>query len=143
MNDFTKIDSFEARGDTIFDLKHVSLSQIDSFSYKKIMLWNLETNKCLRRFFGHEHQVTCLEISSDKSKLYSGSADMSLRVWVILSGVCLETINLVSPISCLKLLSSDFIVVGLSKNKENLKIINLISKETVKSLQTQSDEIMS
>ena len=34
--------------------------------------------------------VRCLEISSDKSKLYSGSDDLTIRVWDISLGECLK-----------------------------------------------------
>ena len=78
LNSFTKIDSFKAHEYDILDLKHVLSSQIVSCSYdRKIKLWNLETNECLRTFTGHTYKVTCLEVSSDKSKLYSGSLDDS------------------------------------------------------------------
>ena len=124
----------------IWDLKHISSSQIVSCSLdKKIKLWNLETNECLRTFNGHTQAVRSLEISFDKSNLYSGSSDKTLRVWVISSGECLKTIDFDFPILCLKLLSSDILAVGLSKTKENLKIIDLDSHEMVKSIETDQD----
>ncbi len=86
MNNFTKIDSFKAHGYSINDLKHVLSSQIVSCSDDNhIKLWDLETNGCLRTFTGHSHFVNCLEISFDKSKLYSGHWDI-LRIWEITSG---------------------------------------------------------
>jgi WD40 repeat protein len=104
-----------------------------------IKLWNLDTNECLRTFTGHEGSVYSLEISSDKSKLYSGSYDDTLRVWDISSGKCLKTIDL-RDANCIKLLSSNFIAVGLNVRNENLKIIDLKSHEIVKSIKTLSME---
>jgi WD40 repeat protein len=144
LNNFTKIDSFKAHKEFIFDLKHVSSSQIVSCSWdRKIKLWNLDKNECLTTFTGHTDSVNCLEISFDKSKLYSSSDDKSLIVWNISSGDCLNTIDLVCPIKCLKLLSSDLLAVGLHDKKENLKIIDLKSLETVKSCKSQSPTVRS
>jgi WD40 repeat protein len=144
LNNFTKIDSFKAHESHIWDLKHVSSFQIVSCSQdKKINLWNFETNEYLRTFVGHTKGIRRLEVSFDKSKLYSGSADKSLRVWDISSGQCLKTIDLGSEIYCLKLLSSRFIAVGLYEAKENLKIIDLNSSKILKSLETQSATVRS
>jgi WD40 repeat protein len=145
LNNFSKINSFKAHEKSIvWQLKHVSSSQIVSCSRdRKIKLWNLETNECLRTLVGHTDQVNCLEVSSDKSKLYSGSGDKSLRVWDISSGECLKTINLGSWIVCLRLMSSNYLAVGLYDIKENLKIIDLNSDKIVKSIETQSLEVCS
>jgi WD40 repeat protein len=139
LNDFTKLDSFRAHESAINDIKHVSSSKIVSCSWedKNIKLWNLESNECLRTFFGHLGGVDCLEISFDKSKLYSGSRDRTFRIWDISSGECLKTIKLGSFILCLKLLSSNFIAagsIGFIETEENLKIIDLNSHEIVKFL---------
>jgi len=83
LNNFTEIDSFKAHRSYIWDIKHVpSSSQIVSCSGdKNIHLWNLDTNECVRSFTGHGDQVKCLEISFDRSKLYSGGLDKTFRVW--------------------------------------------------------------
>ena len=93
LNSFTKIDSFRAHEEGVWDIKHVSSSQIASCSWdKKIKLWNLETNECLRTFTGHTNSVACLEISPDKSTLYSGSLNETVRVWDISSGEMVNTL---------------------------------------------------
>ncbi len=123
-------------------------------------MWDPETNECLKKFIGHTSQVLCLEISFDKSKLYSGSYGETLRVWDIYSKECLKTIDLDSPIYCIKLISSNFLVVGLGfdefdewgnsyeenyiyEAKETLKIIDLNSGEIVKSFEKQSEAAVS
>ncbi len=144
MNDFTKIDIFKAHENLIWNLKHVSSSQIVSYSQdKNIKLWNLETNEFLRTFSGHTDRVRCLEISFDKSKLYSGSDDETLRVWDISTGECLNSIKLNALVLCLKILSSDFLAIGLHGKKENLKIIDVSSYKIMKSLETQSQSVRS
>jgi WD40 repeat protein len=97
----------------------------------------------LRTFAGHTELVRCLEISFDKSKLYSGSFDGTLRVWDISSGKCLKTIDLGDAIYCIKLLPSNFIAVGLFESDENLKIIDLKTHEIVKSIETDSRSVTS
>ncbi len=140
LNNFTKIDSFKPHNkNNSSDLKHVSSSQIAIFSWiKEIKLWDIETNECVRTFIGHTSFVNCLEISFDRSKLYSGSSDGILRAWDISSGECLKSIYLGYPINCLKLIASNFIAVGFSMliegTTENLNIIDLKSYKIVKSL---------
>jgi WD40 repeat protein len=106
-------------------------------------LWNLETNECLRTFDGYREVVICLEISFDKTKLYSGSSEGTLREWDISLGKCLKRIDLDHSICCLKLLSRNFLAVGLKETKDNLKIIDLKSYEIVKSLETDSGSVTS
>jgi WD40 repeat protein len=142
LSNFAKLDSFKAHESDVLDLKHVSSSQIASCSRDtKIKLWNLETNECLKTFIGHTKSVNCLEISFDKIKLYSGSSDLSLRVWRISSGVCLKTINLEWYVYSIKLLSSNFLAVGLGESRENIKIFDLKSHEIVKSIETRSESL--
>ena len=104
-------------------------------------MWNLDTNECVRTFTGHGDQVKCLEISFDRSKLYSGGLDKTFRVWDLASGKCLKRIDSVSAIYCLKLMSSNFIAVGLYGTIENLQIIDLNSHMILKSLVTHSDTV--
>jgi WD40 repeat protein len=144
LNNFSKIDSFKAHKSVINNIKHVSLSQIVSCSNdKKIKLWNVATNVFLRTFNDKTDQVSCLEISFDKTKLYSGGWFETLRVWDISSGQCLKVINLNGALLCLKLLSINYMAVGLHETKENLNIIDLNSHEIVKSIQTQSESVHS
>jgi WD40 repeat protein len=141
MNDFTRLGLFKAHSSYIFDLKHVSSSQIVSCSEDKmIKLWNIETNQCLHEFKGHIDQVKCLEISADKSKLYSGSFDQTVIVWDISSGELIETIFLKYPIHSLKLLSTEILVAGLRSTRENLSIINLNNYEIVRSVLIETYE---
>jgi WD40 repeat protein len=143
-NNFTQLDSFKAHESAVHGLKHVSLYQIVSCSWEdyNIKLWDLETNECLRTFIGHTNLVNCLETSHDKSKLYSGSFDLTLIVWDISTGDCLEIINFNYPVVCLKLLSHSFLAVGLSIADDELKIIDLYSFEIVKSIETNSETII-
>jgi WD40 repeat protein len=134
MNNFTDIDSFEAHKEYILVIKHVVSSQIVSCSGDNtIKLWNLETNEWMRTFIGHKKRIRCLEISFDKSKIYSSGRCDSLRVWDIYSGECLKIIDIDSPIRCLKLMSAKFLACGYYYG---IVIIDLKSCETVRILKT-------
>ncbi len=144
LNDFTKIDSFIAHKGFVLDLKLVSSSQlVSASSYIEIKLWDLDTNECLMHFDNHREDIFCVEISSDKSKLYSCSWDHTFKIWDISSGKCLKSIDLDCPIYCFKFLSSNLIAVGLNSINENLQIIDLRSYEIVKTLETKSRYVSS
>jgi WD40 repeat protein len=145
LDSFTKIDSFKAHESGVWGLKHFSSSQIVSGSCDgKIKVWDLETNECLRTFSSNTEPIEFLEISLDRSKLYSGSVinDFGLlKVWDISSGECLKTIVLSYNIGCFKLLSSNFLAIGFIRDhythKENFELIDLRSYERVKSFKLE------
>src|SRR5262249_12855714 len=47
----------------------------------KIRLWDLVSGKELRPFDGHDLAVTSLALTSDGSRVFSGSADGTIRRW--------------------------------------------------------------
>ncbi|KAJ3140915.1 hypothetical protein HK100_008279 [Physocladia obscura] len=52
----------------------------------------------VRSFIGHTASVTCVSISRDGKKLYSGSLDKTVRLWDIQFGYLLETFNFSCPV---------------------------------------------
>jgi len=50
-----------------------------------VVMWNIETG-AVRRFTGHEDDVTTLDISPDGSLLLTGSNDRTVRLWDIATG---------------------------------------------------------
>ncbi len=66
-----------------------------------IHLWDLAAGKPGATLKGHTGAVTCLSFSADGAKLYSGSADKSLRVWTIADGKLAARIDTPNPISAL------------------------------------------
>merc|ERR1711871_904303 len=56
-----------------------------------IRVWNLETTQMVRALEGHEDEVLCMSwLSGWPWLLISGSADMTLRVWDLSMGQCME-----------------------------------------------------
>ncbi|MGB3207593.1 MAG: WD40 repeat domain-containing protein [Crinalium sp.] len=62
-------------------------------SWKKILVWNLQTGKILRTLEGHSHWVLSVAISSDGQTLVSGSADKTLKVWNLQTGKNIHTLK--------------------------------------------------
>jgi WD40 repeat protein len=46
---------------------------------------------CLHTLVGHTNTILCLQVSPDGTALFSGSADTTIRVWDLVSGVCINT----------------------------------------------------
>ncbi|KAK3091114.1 hypothetical protein FSP39_017219 [Pinctada imbricata] len=68
----------------------VNLFQSPS-SFERHIVTDQSDNSAVQ-YKGHEKQVTCLCVSLDGNKLYSGSNDSSVKIWDIFSGQCLKTL---------------------------------------------------
>ncbi|KAG5645834.1 hypothetical protein DXG03_005175 [Asterophora parasitica] len=83
-----------------------------------IRLWDIETGKCVRTFFGHIEGVWA--VASDKLRLVSGSHDRTIKVWSRDEGKCTATlVGHQAAVSCLAL-GEDKIVSG--SDDSNIKI---------------------
>ncbi|KAG2227580.1 hypothetical protein INT45_002265 [Circinella minor] len=60
------------------------------FSAKRI---NLETNKVVKLFKGHQGPVTCLALSHNKQIVWTGSWDKTIKKWDAKTGECLATLE--------------------------------------------------
>ncbi|KAG6861733.1 hypothetical protein C0995_012737 [Termitomyces sp. Mi166 len=75
-----------------------------------IRLWDIETGKCTRTFFGHIEGVWA--VACDKMRLVSGSHDRTIKVWSCDEGKCTATlVGHKAAVSCLAL-GEDKIVSG-------------------------------
>ena len=77
----------------------VSISSGDT-----LIVWELETSRCLRTMQGHTDLVTSVALTPDGRYVASGSWDKTIRVWELETGRCLRTmqghtkwINCVAP----------------------------------------------
>lgn len=53
---------------------------------KTVRLWDVETNREIRRFIGHSASVWSVAFSSDGRLALSGSADRTVRLWLVETG---------------------------------------------------------
>ncbi len=84
---------------------------------------------------GHISKVWCLELSFDKLRLFSGSDDMTVRVWDLNSGDCLISVKLNAPIYCIKLMWSNLLACGPSGEENLMQIIDLDTNKIAKKLE--------
>jgi WD40 repeat protein len=45
------------------------------------LLWDLETGKQLRRFVGHDREISCVQFSKNGLNVLTASSDTTLRLW--------------------------------------------------------------
>ncbi|KAG9393025.1 WD domain, G-beta repeat [Carpediemonas membranifera] len=50
---------------------------------RTVKLWDVEIGQCLETLEGHSERVTCLAFSADGSRLLSGAADTTARLWTL------------------------------------------------------------
>ncbi len=46
-------------------------------------MWPMKDEIIERQFIGHKGPVTCITFSTDDLQLISGSADMTIKIWII------------------------------------------------------------
>jgi WD40 repeat protein len=56
---------------------------------KKVQVWNAATGKLVRKFVGHEGNVSSVAFTPD-GRLVTGSWDRTIRVWDLLTGETLK-----------------------------------------------------
>lgn len=59
-----------------------------------INLYSLDDGELIITFVGHEMSVTSIDLNTNDSLMFSGSADNTLRVWKTYNGECIHTISL-------------------------------------------------
>jgi hypothetical protein len=92
---------------------------------KMIMVWSLETGKCLQTLVKHHDSITSLALSQDGSLLVSGSLDQTACVWSLKTGECLKTFAHSAGVSCVAFLQdSDKVITGAS-GMGNIKDCNI------------------
>ncbi|KAF1988852.1 WD40 repeat-like protein [Aulographum hederae CBS 113979] len=68
-------------------------------------LWDIQTGRCLRTFFGHLEGVW--GVAADTIRLVSGSQDRMVKVWDLRTGKCERTMtDQVAPVTCVGLSDS-------------------------------------
>jgi WD40 repeat protein len=102
-----------------------------------IRLWDIEDNfnNC-KTFVGHHKWIYCLQFNKRDGLMYSGSDDMTVKVWDCYNDyICIKTIseNEVSGVIRMLLLPNGYIVTGSSQIKiwdRNYECINEFKGDT-------------
>jgi WD40 repeat protein len=81
------------------DIRHASVAVSDvaisanaryavtcSNAFKGILVWDLEAEKRLASYVGHEDAVSCVALTSSSRYAVSGSRDGSLKIWNLVEG---------------------------------------------------------
>ncbi|KAL3474049.1 hypothetical protein BJX99DRAFT_260751 [Aspergillus californicus] len=96
-------------------------THLASATRNTILLWDLTSGQCMRKFAGHEQDVSALAFSADGNLLASASGDPefdwmfsrpssvsnSLRVWSTFSGQCLQVVEGIPAITDLSFSEHD------------------------------------
>ena len=87
-----------------------------------IGVWDLHNQTLVRQFQGHTDGASCIDISSDGTKLWTGGLDNTVRSWDLREGRQLQQHDFSSQIFCLGYCpTGDWLAVGMeSSNVEVL-----------------------
>jgi WD40 repeat protein len=94
----------------------------------------------LRKLSKHRDSVMYMDVPFE-NKLISGSIDNYVMIWDILTGDCLEKIDMKSKIMCVKFVNPNLLIVGLCNRDESLKIYDMDKKCFVATLYGHSKYI--
>lgn len=82
-----------------------------------IAVWDLRNHKFIRQFQGHTDGASCIDISPDGTKLWTGGLDNTVRAWDLTAAKQLRQHNFASQIFSLGYCpSGDWIAVGMESN---------------------------
>jgi len=87
-----------------------------------IAVWDLHNQTLVRQFQGHTDGASCIDISADGTKLWTGGLDNTVRSWDLREGRQLQQHDFSSQIFCLGFCpTGDWLAVGMeSSNVEVL-----------------------
>jgi len=79
--------SFKGHEGSLSRVRFVDDEQVITTSGDKTqILWNISTQNLVTQFTGHEGDVMCLDINSDRTQYITGSLDKTAKLWDIRAG---------------------------------------------------------
>ena len=112
-----------------------------SFDRNDLYLINLNTNSILKKYSGHVQGVECFVIDNDQTKLISGSADSTIKVFDLKTGELLNSlIGHTRKIWSLKLLKNDRLLASASLDK-TIIIWNLQTFKSILTLKKHRESV--
>ena len=88
-----------------------------------IAVWDLHNQTLVRQFQGHTDGASCIDISADGTKLWTGGLDNTVRSWDLREGRQLQQHDFSSQIFCLGYCpTGDWLSVGMESS--NVEVLN-------------------
>jgi len=88
-----------------------------------IAVWDLHNQTQIRQFQGHTDGASCIDISSDGTKLWTGGLDNTVRSWDLREGRQLQQHDFSSQIFCLGYCpTGDWLAVGMENS--NVEVLH-------------------
>jgi len=88
-----------------------------------IAVWDLHNQTQIRQFQGHTDGASCIDISSDGTKLWTGGLDNTVRSWDLREGRQLQQHDFTSQIFCLGYCpTGDWLAVGMENS--NVEVLH-------------------
>ncbi|XP_048577334.1 uncharacterized protein LOC5514836 isoform X2 [Nematostella vectensis] len=80
---------------------------------KTTKAFDIQTGNCVKVYDGHHNAVNCLEISEDRTRLFTGSNDQTVRSYNVKTAVCTHKFTFHGRVMCLHN-AFDLLFVGLN-----------------------------
>lgn len=104
-----------------------------------LKLWEVNTGKVIRTFYGHKKRITSISISFDGSKMISGSTDNSAIVWDVQTGELLSKIEMKDRITSVALNKAGTKAL-IGGYEWQVLMYDILQKQIVRNLKSNPDK---
>jgi len=103
---------------------------------KTVRVWDVDTLKEVRTFYGHTGSVTSLAYSAQGNLIISGSKDNSVRFWDIVSGLLVNSMDNVGEVTSLDVGGNGYHLLTASKGTRMCSLTRMYSLTDAHTLNT-------
>lgn len=112
-----------------------------------IGMWSLSENSLIKKFYGHQDSVSCIDISEDGNTLISGGLDKTVKLWDLRSSKELKSYNVDSSVYALGFATQipDKIgpICGIGLENSKIEILNFNTLDVLQRIQVHEDCVLS